>query len=437
MGLNWTPEAIIEILVVITIFTAGFLSYIDPKTRKIRSLLYIRLGIYFMGLFFLIDVLSILFLSTLLCRIYALMLFPSTVFFIIGINYVIKDSFNSVALILAFSLGILYCFVALQPNSVNLIIESGFLTTNMAGLFEIVGDCFQVLLGIVVFYWGLKTLLNVPFLIRREALIFFIGIIFASIVTLIIYIFYYLDPIYISFANIATGVGCFMFIIAIVREPKLLYILPYTVHRIIVKDREGFPLYDHDWAESKVNETLFSGFLNAVQLMSADVMNIGGLLDINLEEGILILKESELITVGLIASKSSVLLRDSIVNFTNDFEKKFEKELKRSVKDMTQYEGTIGLVEKHFSNFPYKIIKSKKQPLLLTGKFSKIPLELENKLRKVFPNEEEFNAIKNELIKSPLSVSSEFIKLYDDLKDELKKISEEEMKLLDEKLEKN
>ncbi|MFX1478384.1 MAG: hypothetical protein ACFFCI_09645 [Promethearchaeota archaeon] len=437
MSLNWTPEAIIEILVVITIFTAGILSYIEPKTRKIRSLLYIRLGIYFMGLFFLIDVLSILLLNTLLCRIYALMLFPSTVFFIIGINYVIKDSFNSVALILAFSLGILYCYIAIQPNSVNLIFESGFLTTNMAGLFEIIGDSFQILLGSVVFYWGMKTLLNVPFLIKKEALIFFIGIVFASLITLIIYIFSYWDPIYISFANIATGIGSFMFIIAIVREPKLLYILPYTVHRIIVKDREGFPLYDHDWAESKVNESLFSGFLNAVQLMSEDVMNIGGLLDINLEEGILILKESELITVGLIASKSSVLLRDSVVNFTNDFEKKFEKELKRSVKDMTQYEGTIELVEKHFSNFPYKIIKSKKQPLLLTGKFAKIPLELENKLRKVFPNEEEFNAIKNELIKSPLTVSSDFIKLYDVLKDELKKISEEEMKFLDEKLEKN
>ncbi len=430
MALNWTPEVIVEIIVGIIVIIAVILVYIEPKTKKTKSLFYIRLGMLFMSLFFIIDSISILFLNELICRIYALMLFPSTIFFIIGINYIIKETFNSIALILTFSLGILYSFLAFQPNSVNIVKESGFLTTNMTGLFEIIGDSFQILLGVVIIYWGLKTLLNTPFLIKKDAYIFFMGIIILSPTTLTIYIFYYLDPIYILFADISAGLGTFVFIIAIMREPKLLYILPFTIHRIIVKDREGHPLYDHDWSEPAINETIFTGFLNAVQLMSEEVMNIGGLLDIQLEEGILILRESELITVGLVASKSSQLLRDSVVKFTDDFGKKFERELKTSIKDMNQYEGSFELIEKYFSNFPYKIIKSKKQPLLLTGKYAKIPLELVNKLRSIFTDEAEYEEIKTELIKSPLSISSEFFSLYNELKEEMELLPEDEVNYL-------
>ena len=91
--------------------------------------------------------------------------------------------------------------------------------------------------------------------------------------------------------------------------------------------------------------------------MSEDVINRGGLLDIHLEDGILIVKESKLITVGLVSSKSSKLLKDSVIKFTTDFENKFERKLKKSVKDMSQYIGAFELIEKYFSNFPYKILK--------------------------------------------------------------------------------
>ncbi len=430
MTLNWNPQAIIEIIVGIIVMVAGILTYFEPKTKKIKSLYFIRLGIIFMSLFFLVSSIAILYLNTIIYRIGVLMLIPTSVFFIIGINYIIKETFNSITLIIAFCLGILYCYLALNPNSVIIKMQFGFLNLDMRGLFEVIGDFITVLLGVEVFYWGLKTWLNTPFLIKKEAFIFFIGLVFISVITLIIYSFYYWDPIFILFSDISLGIGILIFIIAIMVEPKLLYILPFTIHRIIVKDKEGFPLYDHDWSESNINETIFSGFLNAVQLMSEEVMDIGGLLDINLEEGMLILRESELITVVLVASKSSKLLRDSVVKFTEDFEKKFERELKLSIKEMVQYEGAYELIEKYFSNFPYKIIKNKKHPLLLTGKFANIPLELDNKLKKIFTTEEEYEAIITELLKSPVSVYSEFLNLYNELINETDKMEGKEPKYL-------
>ena len=98
---------------------------------------------------------------------------------------------------------------------------------------------------------------------------------------------------------------------------------------------------------------------------------------------------------------------------------------------MSDYESAYELIEKYFSNFPYKIIKSKKQPLLLSGKLLKLPLELDNKLRGIFPDENEYEAIKAELIRSPLSLSSEFLKSYNEMIEELKQISGEDMKYLD------
>jgi hypothetical protein len=374
---------------------------------------------------FTLDLLANLFLLTLLCRIAGLMLLPSAVFFAIGMNYTIKETSNSPFLIIVIGLGVLFCHLAFQPGAVGFEFEGGHLNLNWIGLYELVGSFFIFFVGSASFYWGLKTWLNTPFLIKREAFIFFMGTVINGPLTLIIYLFYYWNPIFILFAYATTGLGILILCLGIIKEPKLLYILPFTVNRLVVRDREGNPLFDHDWSRSSLNESIFTGFLNTVQLMSEEVINMGGLLDIKLEEGIFTLYESKLISVVLIASKYSKLLRECVVQFTRDFEQKFERELKKSVKDITQYEGAFELIEKYFSNFPYKMIKSKKQPLLLAGKFAKIPLEIENKLSSIFSDDKEYQTIKTELLKSPLGFSSEFFTLYNDLIDETKRISEE------------
>ena len=430
MVLNWTPEVIVEIFTSAITLLATLLMFITPRTKNIKSLSYIRLGLFFMGMLFTLDLLANLFLITLLSRISGLMLLPSAVFFAIGINYTIKETSNSPFLIIVVGLGVLYCFLAFQPGAVGFEFAGGFLNMNWIGLYEAVGSFFIFFVGSASFYWGLKTWLNAPFLIKREALIFFIGTVINGPLTLIIYLFYYWNPIFILFAYATTGLGNLIVCLGILREPKLLYILPFTVNRIVVRDREGNPLFDHDWSRSNLSESIFPGFLNAVQLMSEEVINMGGLLDIKLEEGILTLYESELISVGLVASKYSKLLRECVEQFTRDFEQKFERELKKQVKDIAQYEGAFELIEKYFSNFPYKNIKSKKQPLLLAGKFAKIPLEIENKLNNIFTDEKEYQAIKIELLKSPLGLSSEFFTLYNDLLDETKRISEEKVQYM-------
>ncbi|MBA7577526.1 hypothetical protein ES708_19379 [subsurface metagenome] len=428
MVLNWTPEVIVEIFTSTTIFIAVLLTYFEPRTKKIRSLFFIRMAMIFMGLYFVLDLLANLFLSTTLARLYPLMLFPTTMFFIIGINFIIKESINSFILIIAFGAGVLLCYLAFQPDAVGFEVEWGYLNVNPVGIFEVLEDFLAFLLFIPVFYWGLKTWLNAPVLIRKEALIFFIGIIIAAPITLFIFVFYYWDPSFILYSDITLSIGMFIMCIAIFKEPKLLYILPFTVYRIVVKDNKGYPLFDHDWSESDIGEPIFTGFINAVQLMSEEVMKIGGLVNIDLTEGILILNESEYITVGLVASKSSRLLKDALIRFTEDFEATFQRNLKKSIRDKKEYATTYSLIEKYFSNFPSKLIKSRKEPLLLMSKYKELPLALEKELRDIIGDESKFQMIKEELMNSPYGVLPTFFNLYDELKDKPDTTSEEESK---------
>ncbi len=437
MVLNWTPEVIVDFIVGTILLVASMLTYLEPKIKKLKSILLIRLGIFLMSVFYYFDGLKILFLSKIISSFNSIILVSTIIFILMGINYITRESINSLYLILTSCIGILTIYLAFQPESIQVGIEFGYLDVNWIGILAFM-DVFYSFIGIIVLLnWGIRTWLNAPILIKRDALMFLIGIFIAGPIYFINYSLYYLGILFVIFGDILFGIGTLIFSISILREPKLLYFLPFKINRILVKDRDGSPLFDHSWSELVVDENIFTGFLNAVQLMSEEVMNIGGLLDINLEQGILIVNESKLITVGLVASKSSKLLRESVVKFTQEFEIKFQRELKSSDKGISHYEGAYELIEKYFSNFPYHIIKSKKEPLILTGKYLKIPLELENKLRKVFTDEEEFQSIKAELLKAPLVFTSEFIKLHDELKDEMKQISGEEIKLLNEHYEEN
>lgn len=428
MTLNLTPEVIVDFIVAISGFVLTITTYIKPKTKKITSLNYIRLAIFSSSVFMFLDGLSLLYVSKLLSIITGFTLIPLTLSLVIGITYIIKENFYSPGFIIIIGLSALLIYLGFQPNAVDIQIQGGYTRIPWIGLFGDIGMILTIISEIYLFYWGIKTLKNAPFLIKKEARVFFLGILLASVVTMFFYLLNLFDTFYILIADFALLIGFLIITLMVMIEPKLLYILPFTVYRIMVKDREGYPLFDHDWSKSEISENIFTGFINAIQLMSEEIMNIGGLLDIQLKDGILILHESENITVGLITSKSSKLVRYSITNFTRDFENKFEKILKEGNKDMRAYESADKLIEKYFSNFPSRIISHKRKPLLLTERLLKLPLTLDTDLKTIFKDEKEFDFVKSEIYRTPESTAAGFISLYKELKEELDDIENENEK---------
>ena len=385
MALNWNPLALFILISGIITLVPVILMFIVPKTKKIRSLFWIKLGLFSIAISTILDGVSVLLMNEFFAILSAILLFPTGLCLSIGINYTIKESYLSIHLIIIILLGAFLCYFAFQPGAVEPIIEGGYRTIIWAGFFGFITDFLSFAITIIIFYWGFKTWKNAPFLIKKEAFLFFLGI---GIGTILPTIMLLIRTEYHLISNILIyifwTIGLFIYVYAIIKEPKLLYILPFTIYRILVKDKEGYPIFDHDWSESEISEIMFTGFINAVQVMSKDVMNRGGLIDINLEEGILILHESRLITVGLVASKSSNLLKDALLGFTRDFELQFERQLKQKSKNISDYGPAYLLIEKYFSNFPFSLIRSKKQKLLLAAEYAKIPFELETKLREIF-----------------------------------------------------
>jgi len=420
VDLNWTIEVVVGFFVSSVIIVVVILSYLKLRHIKIKSLFYLRLSFFSTALYFLFEAIADLFLNIFLASLNNFFLPFSSIFFLIGVTYSKKESFYSVSLIvLCFLMPIFYIY-AFLPDSFEIIVVSGFNYQKIItkGSLDILIIIFYIIPAVLGYYWAILIWRNTPFLYKKEAFLLVLTMVIIFPFAIIAYLFTLWHPTFIILSDITFALGWYVIIYAITKEPKLLYILPFTVYRILVKDGDGNPLFDHDWSESNINENVFTGFVNAVQLMSEEVMHIGGLLDINLQEGILIVNNSKTITVGLVASKSSKLLRDCVRNFTRDFEEQFEYLLKTSCKDMKKYEPAYNLIDRHFSNFPYRIIPDKHHPLLISVKKSKIPLQIADKYYDIFKDDEEIEKIKAELIRFPISSHDDFLDLYEELKDE-------------------
>lgn len=424
MVLNWTIEVASTFITgTILLFTAMY-TFRSKQFNKLRAVFFLRLTWNFLALFFYLEGLSYLFLEKSINILHALTFVFPCLFLILCINYIKKETIYSKGLLIAFGVIVLYCYLVFQPGSIVIVLENNILTISWRGAFEIVAVILLLILPIYTIYWGYLTWKNSPFLIKRESAIFFLGTCIASIGSAIFYLLNVFIPILIHFSNLSLGLGAFIVTVILVYQPQLIYVLPFTLYRISVKDRDGFMLFDHHWSESDVSEIMFMGFINAIQIMSEEVLHKGGLLDINLREGVLLMHESKYITVGLISSKSSKLVRDALKGFTVEFESMFQKPLISNEKDMSKYKSAYTLIQKYFSNFPSRIITSNRQSLLLKNRVV-ILKQLKNELKTIITDENEYEKIIIELAKSPFLASEDFLKLYKELEEKDKALKNE------------
>lgn len=421
------------ILIIIICLVITIAIQVSNVTKRFPLLFYLRLTSWFLVLYYLTRVISIIFTNGAFFRIHIMLIFPFTFFFILFFNNILKESYYTFGLILTCCLGFLLIFLGIQPNAVQLEIEMGIEKYVPIGFFNLINNIFYFLFIGYLFIWGFKTWLISPFYLKKKSFICFIGTMICA-GGFIFNLLYYNNPIFNIFIHLSNLIGLFILTIVIMKNVKILYVLPYIIYRISVRDNEGNPLYDHDWSELNISETVFTGFLNAMEIMSEEVMHVGGILDINLNKGILIVNRSKYITIGLLASKASKLLRDCVINFANDFENKFERFLKKSCIDMKEYNSAYEFINKYFSLIPYNIIESKNQLLTLSSKYYSLPEQIQNKFKDIFSKEDEYENVLKDLIKTPCSDPSEFFNLYNELKQEITEYELKDSKEQDKKI---
>jgi hypothetical protein len=283
-------------------------------------------------------------------------MFPATIFLIIGIDYTRKETLSISKMSFAFGLGFVGIYLVFQPNSFEIVLESGYQTIIWTGDFEIIGILMVLFPLALAFFWGLEILINSPQKLRKNSKIFFLGITLVSPINFLLYLFTYINPIFILFADITLCIGMVIITYIIIKDPKILYILPFKAYSIVVVHRPGgFPLFYHYWAEPNIDQDLFTCVLTAVEKMTTEVLLKGGMNGINLDDGVLKLEKGDKIIVGLLASKSSKFLRDCLIEFTEEFEKKFADQLNQTQLLMQSFDSAYELINRTFAYIPSRI----------------------------------------------------------------------------------
>ena len=132
----------------------------------------------------------------------------------------------------------------------------------------------------------------------------------------------------------------------------------------------------------------------------------------------ILIYEGRSIILKFEVSKITHFLRDLIEQFVNEFESQFGEELDKFPVEKEKHEEAYQIIEKYFFMFPSTIVTSPKESFLISSESFRIEEELENKIRELFPEEEDFNFIKDEIQRAPEITLKAINKIWSEMQNE-------------------
>jgi len=419
MTLNVAPEGIFDVIIGLSMNVILIIALFKIKSAQVITLKLIVLGWICGGFVFFFDGISILLLNVVTAVITNLLQYYTIILWLLALNFNSKENYYSFSLLGIIAFGVLLHIAAFAPGSITIQMEDGFLATASTGLFDVLVNISYVIWAVLAFTMGVRTLIYSPYEIKKDAWIFMIGILIGIGGGISIYFLVYWSHLMIYPSDIFSFVTSLLWTYCILKTPKLFYILPFSVYRLTIKDKAGNVLYNYDWSKLKIKNVLLTKYLDTIQAVSDRLIKVGGVVDINFSAGIIIINEGKYTTAALFASKASKILRQALITFSSDFEQTFEKELQAKSAETEKYDPAYALIEKFFSNFPSRMITGKNQRIFVSRSFKNMPLTTKDKLKAIFTNSAEYEMVMSEMDKTPKCVPNDFLKLYDEMKNEI------------------
>ncbi|HMF32833.1 MAG TPA: hypothetical protein VKK79_15520 [Candidatus Lokiarchaeia archaeon] len=155
---------------------------------------------------------------------------------------------------------------------------------------------------------------------------------------------------------ILVSLSVVMCVYAYIREPKLLFVLPFTALRLMVIDTSsGLALFNHTWNtdEKYIDDDIFSSLIQGLGLFAAKAIGKGQIREMALDKATLIIHRLEGTNIAcvVITTRSSKTLRDALQIFTKKFSNRYKAEL-AAPSDTDQFAGANALVEESFPFVP-------------------------------------------------------------------------------------
>lgn len=274
----------------------------------------------------------------------------------IFIDLIGKEKVSTVKLTILFVMEIVLLYVTYLPD-VRVIIP-GYGVHNL-GILRLVQVIFLLYFVLNYFFWSFRTWRKAPPGLKKLATLHLFGSTLFSIVTALFYAIGGILKTFNALGFIVNGVGAFITIIVILKEPKLIYILPAKAYRILVVDTNaGTALFKYDWAKlTEVEENIFSMVFQAVGSVLDEILKKGQVREIQMDKAVLLVQHDTKypIALVLVTSKSTKSLRYGLKTFYDQFIEGFYSG--QDLSEISKFDDAKKLVETVFDFVPIYLDK--------------------------------------------------------------------------------
>ena len=141
-----------------------------------------------------------------------------------------------------------------------------------------------------------------------------------------------------------------MLVLVFLTHPEFGSVITFEVRDLIVLQKtSGITLFHHSWNDKlKTDEYLLGGLMQALQAMSFQVVELGNMRDVEMENGFLLFHQGKYITVGLICKKNTFVLQQRLEVFVQEFETKYLPALDEENMNISIFDDTSNLVKEIF-----------------------------------------------------------------------------------------
>ena len=208
---------------------------------------------------------------------------------------------------------------------------------------------------IFYFLWSFHTWRKAPADLKRLTSYLLIGSAIFSIVTGVMYAIGTFIKTFNAIGFFVNGIGAFITILVILKDPRIIYILPFKAYRILVVDTiASVALFKYDWAKAgEVEENIFTMMIQAIGSVLEEILKKGDVQEIQMDRAVLLIKHNKENNIAsvLITSKFSKSLRYGLKRFNDEFVGRFQRSLENPRKVSDFVEGSK-IVEDVFDFVP-------------------------------------------------------------------------------------
>jgi hypothetical protein len=302
----------------------GIITFIYAIKRNNRPIFLFSAMWLLYSVFWFIDAAAHYFYSTFLMAIAIIPQLIGAPCLIIFIELSRKENISPIKITILFVMEFLLLFVTFLPGGLEIIPGYGVHNKGVLRITQVVWMGYFVFL---YFLWSYQTWKKAPLELKRLVTWLLFGSTLFSIITALMYVLGSFIRIFNSIGFFINGIGAFITIVVILKDPKIIYILPFKAYRIlVVNTNEASALFKYDWAKlGEVEENIFTMVLQAVGSVLDEILKKGEVREIQLDRAVLLIQHNKQYPIAsvLVTSRSTKSLRYGLRIFNEQFISKF------------------------------------------------------------------------------------------------------------------